>query len=90
MPCWRGELQYICLIGYRRPPIDGYVAVCLVLTIDVYDKMYFVKCTGYLTYLGFLQNAKTVQQKLGRVIKKEETGNDLIEIKCDFTLTPHP
>ena len=26
-----------CLIGCRLPPLDGYVAVCLVLTIEVYD-----------------------------------------------------
>ena len=30
-------VQYICLIGCRLPPLDGHVAVCLVLTIDVYD-----------------------------------------------------
>ena len=26
-----------CLIGCRLPPLDGYVAVCLVLIIEVYD-----------------------------------------------------
>ena len=31
-------MQYICLIGCKLPPLDGYVAVCLVLTIEVYDK----------------------------------------------------
>ena len=25
-----------CLIGCRLPPLDGYMAVCLVLTIEVY------------------------------------------------------
>ena len=25
------------LVGCRLPPVDGYVAVCLVLTIEVYD-----------------------------------------------------
>ena len=29
-------MQYICFIGCRLPPLSGYVAVCLVLTIDVY------------------------------------------------------
>ena len=31
-------MQYICLVGSRLPPPDGYVSVCLVLTIQVYDK----------------------------------------------------
>ena len=35
-PGWSG-IQYTCLVGCRLPPLDGYVAVCLVLTIDVYD-----------------------------------------------------
>ena len=30
-----GGVQYICLVRFRLPPLDGYVAVCLVLTIDV-------------------------------------------------------
>ena len=29
-------MQYICLVGYKIVPVDGYLAVCLVLTIDVY------------------------------------------------------
>ena len=36
-PIGGGRVQYICLIGCRLPPLDGYVAGCLVLTIDVYD-----------------------------------------------------
>ena len=32
-----GGVQYICLVGCRLPPLDGYVAVCLVLTIEVYS-----------------------------------------------------
>ena len=35
VPYWRGE-QYICLVGCRLPRLDGYVALCLVLTIEVY------------------------------------------------------
>ena len=31
-----GVVQYKCFVGCRLPPLDGYVAVCLVLTIDVY------------------------------------------------------
>ena len=31
-----GAMQYICLVGCRLTPLGGYVAVCLVLTIDVY------------------------------------------------------
>ena len=34
-------MQYTCLVGCRLPSLDGYVAVCLVLTIDVYGP--FVK-----------------------------------------------
>ena len=32
----------ICLIGCRLPPLDGYVGVCLVLTIEVYVGNRFV------------------------------------------------
>ena len=28
-------LQYICLVGCKIQPVDGYVTVCLVLTIDI-------------------------------------------------------
>ena len=31
-----GGVQYISLIGCKLPPLDGYVAVCLVLTIEVF------------------------------------------------------
>ena len=31
-----GGVQYTCLVGCRLPPLDGYAAACLVLTIDVY------------------------------------------------------
>ena len=34
-----GKVKYICLIGCRLPPLDGYMAVCLVLTIEVYDQI---------------------------------------------------
>ena len=30
-----GVVQYICLVGCRIQPLDGYVPVCLVVTIDV-------------------------------------------------------
>ena len=33
-------MLYICLVGYKIRPVDGYVAVCLVLTIDVYGTRY--------------------------------------------------
>ena len=29
-----------CLIGCRLPPLDAYVSMCLVLTIDVYAQLY--------------------------------------------------
>ena len=29
---------FILGLGCRLPPLDGYVAVCLVLTIDIYGK----------------------------------------------------
>ena len=29
-------MKYIILIRCRLPPLDGYMSVCLVLTIDVY------------------------------------------------------
>ena len=32
-----GWVLYICLIGCRLPPLDGYLAVFLVLTIEVYE-----------------------------------------------------
>ena len=31
-------MQYTCLLGCRLPPLDGYMAVCLILIIDVYGK----------------------------------------------------
>ena len=31
-----GGVKYIGLIVRKRPPLDGYVAVCLLLTIKVY------------------------------------------------------
>ena len=31
-----GWVQYICLVGCRLPPLDGYVAACLVLTIEIH------------------------------------------------------
>ena len=34
--CGRGRVQHISLVGCKLPPLDGYVAVCLVLTIEVY------------------------------------------------------
>ena len=33
-----GVVQCICLVGCKIQPVDGYVAVCLVLTIDFYDR----------------------------------------------------
>ena len=33
----RGGVQYICLVRCRLPPQDGYVSVCLVLTLSRYD-----------------------------------------------------
>ena len=37
VPYWRGEGgQYICLVGCQIQPVDGHVAVCLVLTLDVH------------------------------------------------------
>ena len=37
VPYWRGWVQFKCLVGCRLPPLDGYLAVCLFLTIDVDD-----------------------------------------------------
>ena len=34
----RGWVQYKSLVGCKLPPLDGYVAVCLVLITDVYGK----------------------------------------------------
>ena len=31
-------MQHISLDGSKLTPLDGYVAVCLVLTIEVYGK----------------------------------------------------
>ena len=33
---WGVLVQYICLFGCKIQPVDVYVSVCLVLTIDVY------------------------------------------------------
>ena len=33
-------MQYISLVVYKVPPLDGYAAVCLVLTIELYVDMY--------------------------------------------------
>ena len=30
-------MKYICLVGCILTPLDGYMAVCLVLRIDVHD-----------------------------------------------------
>ena len=27
-------MEYMCLVGYKLPQVDGYLAVCLVLTIE--------------------------------------------------------
>ena len=49
-------VQYICLVGCKIQPLDGYLAVCLVLTIDVYDrvqsKKLFVPMQDYLNELS--------------------------------------
>ena len=34
-----GGVQYTCLVGCRLPPLGGYVGMCLVLTIEVYDSI---------------------------------------------------
>ena len=41
--------QYICLVGCKIQPVDGYVAVSLVLTIDIFDKAskVFLKLISY-------------------------------------------
>ena len=33
-------VQWVYLVGHKIQLVDGYVAVCLVLTIDVYDWEY--------------------------------------------------
>ena len=34
--CLEGvQVQNICIVGCRLPPLDGYVVVCLVLTIEL-------------------------------------------------------
>ena len=30
-----GRVQYMCIVGCKIPPVDGFVAFCLVLTIEV-------------------------------------------------------
>ena len=39
-----GGVQFICLVGCRLPPLDGYVTVCVVSTIDVYGISKFHQC----------------------------------------------
>ena len=36
-------MQYICIFGCKIPPVDGYVAVCLDLTIEAYGTTHFNK-----------------------------------------------
>ena len=45
----RGVVQNICLIGCKIQHIDGYVAVYLVLAIDIFDKAskVFLKLISY-------------------------------------------
>ena len=45
----RGVMQYKCLVGWKIPPVDGYVAVRLVLATEVY----VVIDQNYLTGLAF-------------------------------------
>ena len=44
VPCWRGVVQYICLVEIQ--PVDGYVAVCLFFTIDLYASSYVNKSSS--------------------------------------------
>ena len=37
---WYSKHALTCRVGCRHPPLDGYVAVCLVLIIEVYGGMY--------------------------------------------------
>ena len=61
VPYWRGWVQYICLIGCRLPPLDGYMAVCLVLAVvEVY---------------GFGRSWKSTE--LNKMNKIETFGNGL-------------
>ena len=62
MPYWRDGVQYICLVGCRLPPLDGYVAVCLVLTIDVYDITNCFTCLDSAALL--VRNFATITLKL--------------------------
>ena len=47
-----GRVQYICLVGCRLPPLDDYVAVCLVLTIDFYgiDHPYHQRESSFILF----------------------------------------
>ena len=47
-------MQYKCLIGSRLPPLDGYVSVCLVLTIEVYDTRNWSKLAVLCNDLKFM------------------------------------
>ena len=46
-------MQYISFVGCKLPPLDGYVAVCLVLTVEVYAHTY-VNAVVYLSMLKAL------------------------------------
>ena len=62
-------MQYICLVGYRLPPLDGYVSVCLVLTVEVYASM------NLLTSLIILLGSRIDKaQKLGYLTAIDKNG----------------
>ena len=54
-------VQHICLVGCKIQPVDGYVSVCLGLTIDVYGQsnvfsVDFPRVYSLLSTLSFFFN----------------------------------
>ena len=57
-------MQYMCLVGFKIPPENGYVAVCLVFTIEVYGAQ----------VPGFLVNLRLECKRRERFFHQEEVG----------------
>ena len=61
-------MQYLCLVGCKAQPVDGYVIVCLVLTIEVYGnantKKRLSSWTVQLTGVHLLLLASWIEQTI--------------------------
>ena len=73
-------VQYICLVGFKFQPVDGHVAVYLVLTIDIYGNTYTIVNRCHLLRFIFnglqercifdLRNIRDLNQRVGSLMKR--------------------